>query len=85
VLGAAHHAAVGFSVAVLAHGPDAELFPGAEVTAEDGAAGREDAVAKELGCLVEEDDVDPPFRREVGDGRRHACLELAAPFGLDLG
>ena len=85
MLGAAHQAAVGLPVAVLAHGPDAELFPGVEIAAEDGAAGREDAVAEKLGRLVQEDDVDPALRSEVGEGRRHPGLELAASVRLDRG
>jgi len=85
VLSAAHHPAVRLPVAVLAHGPDAELFPGVGIAAEDGVAGREDAVAKELGRFVEEDDVDPPLRREMGEGGRHARLESSALLGWDLG
>jgi hypothetical protein len=81
-LSATHEIARPFSVAVLAHRRDPQVPPCPRVAAKHEAAGGENLVPEQLGRLVEQDDVHPPFRCKVSEGYRHGYQEGATrdPF-----
>jgi hypothetical protein len=77
LLGTAQEVASPFPVAVLTHGLDPQVSPRLAVAAEDEAAGGEHLVPEQLGRLVEQDHVHPPFGSEVGKGHGYRKLEGA--------